>query len=186
MLDQLWGRVGIGEILAGLAPAGRGRPRDAAAAERVLLAGRRPRAGPRSKLAAAEWISRDVHIDGLGEVSDDACYRAMDWLHAVHGELEKQVYFPVAMLNLEADLLLRYHLDVFELEDADEEAARNWRGEKACGDDAHPVKAAGFRTHGNSKDSRNDPPKIVIGLAVTRDGIPVGSGAGREIPRTRH
>ena len=52
--------------------------------------------------------------------------------------------------------------------------ARNWRGEKACGgDDADPDKAAGFRTHGNSKDSRDDLPQIVIGMAVTRDGIPV-------------
>ena len=38
-------------------------------------------------------MSRDVHIDGLGEVNDDAYYRAMDWL-TVRGELEKQVYFP--------------------------------------------------------------------------------------------
>jgi hypothetical protein len=32
---------------------------------------------------------------------------------------------------------------------------------------------SGFRTHGKSKDSRDDLPQIVIGLAVTRDGIPV-------------
>ena len=31
----------------------------------------------------------------------------------------------------------------------------------------------GFRTYGKSKDSRNDLPHIVIGIAVTRDGIPV-------------
>jgi len=81
----------------------------------------------------------------------------MDWLHAIRGELEKQVYVQVAGL----------------LDDADEEAARNWRGERASGDDADPDKAAGFRTHGKSKDSRDDLPQIVIGLAVTRDGIPV-------------
>jgi len=51
-------------------------------------------------------MSRDVHIDGVADVSDDACYRAMDWLHAVRGELEKQVYFAVAgLLDLEVDLL---------------------------------------------------------------------------------
>jgi hypothetical protein len=61
----------------------------------------------------------------------------------------------------------------FELEDADEEVTRNWRGEQASGDDADPGKAAGFRTHGKSEDSRDDLPQIVIGLAVTRDGIPV-------------
>jgi len=55
-------------------------------------------------------MSRDVHIDGLGEVPDDACYRAMDWLHDVRGELEKQVYFGVAdLLNLQVDLLFFGH-----------------------------------------------------------------------------
>jgi hypothetical protein len=97
-------------------------------------------------------MSRDVHIDGLGEVSDDACYRAMDWLHAVSGELEKQVYFQIAgLLNLEVDLLFFDTASTyFELEDADEETARNWRGEKTAddADDADPQKAAGFRAHG--------------------------------------
>jgi hypothetical protein len=51
---------------------------------------------PSSKLAGSEWMSRDVHIDGPGEVSGNACCRAMDWLHGVRGELEKQVYFAVA------------------------------------------------------------------------------------------
>jgi hypothetical protein len=178
VLDALWQRLGIAAILTGLASSGRGRPRDLAAAERVLFGLVANRAlAPSSKLAAAEWMSRDVHIDGLGEVRDDACYRAMDWLHAICGELEKQVYFAVAdLLNLEVDLLFFDTTSTyFELEDADEEVARNWRGEKTAGgsDDADPDKAAGFRTHGKSKDSRDDLPQIVIGMAVTRDGIPV-------------
>jgi hypothetical protein len=176
VLDALWRQLGIGKILAGLA-SGRGRPRDAAAVDRVLFGLVASRAlAPSSKLAAAEWMSRDVHIDGLGEVSDDACYRAMDWLHAVRGELEKQVCSAVAdLLNLEVDLLFFDTTSTyFELEDADEEVMRNWRGEKAFGDeDAEPDKAARIRTPGRSKDSRDDLPKIVIGLAVTRDGIPV-------------
>ena len=177
VLDALWHRLGIGKILVGLASSGRGRPRDAVAAERVLFGLVANRAlAPSSKLAAAEWMSRDVHIDGLGEVSDDACYRAMDWLHAVRDELEKQVYFAAAdLLNLEVDLLFFDTTSTyFELEDADDEVARNRRGKKASGDeDAEPDKTAGFRTHGKSKNSRDDLPKIVIGLAVTRDGIPV-------------
>ena len=32
---------------------------------------------------------------------------------------------------------------------------------------------AGFRTHGKSKDSRDDLPQVIVGMAVTRDGIPV-------------
>ncbi len=197
VLDQLWARLGIGKILAGLGSPGRGRPRDAAAAERVLsgLVANRALA-PSPKLAASGWMSADVHIDGLGQVSDDACYRAMDWLYAVRGELEKQVCYAVAgLLNLGVDLLFFDTTSTyFELEEAGEEIARNWRGERvpedgsdadAAGKDADgdeapgpgnvadPGKAAGFRTHGKSKDSRDDLPQIVIGMAVTRDGIPV-------------
>ncbi len=122
-----------------------------------------------------EWMSRDVHIDGLGTVTDDACYRAMDWLHQVRGELEKQVYFSVAgLLSLEVDLLFFDTTSTyFEVEDADEDTLRDWRGEKTSGDDADSDKTAGFRAHGKSKDSRDDLPQIVIGMAVTRDGIPV-------------
>jgi len=176
VLDQLWHRLGIAKILAGLASSGRGRPRDAAAAERVLFALVANRAlAPSSKLAAAEWMSQDVHIDRLGTVTDDACYRAMDWLHAVRGDLERQVFDQVAdLLNLEVDLLFFDTTSTyFEVEDADADALRDWRGEKASEDDADPGKTAGFRTHGKSKDSRDDLPQIVIGMAVTRDGIPV-------------
>ena len=40
----------------------------------------------------------------------------------------------------------------------------------AGGNDGQP---AGFRRYGHSKDSRPDLPQIIIGLAVTREGIPV-------------
>jgi DDE family transposase len=191
VLDQLWQRLGIGTILTGLASSGRGRPRDAAAAERVLFGLVANRAlAPSSKLAASEWMSRDVHIDGLGEVSDDACYRAMDWLHDVRGELERQVYFAVAdLLNLQVDLLFFDTTSTyFEAGEADAEVARDWRGEKTADQDgadgdrdaggsddeeAPPGKPGGFREYGKSKDSRDDLPQIVVGLAVTREGIPV-------------
>ena len=155
----------------------RGRPRDAAATERVLFGLVANRAlAPSSKLAAAEWISNDVHIENLPEIGEQACYRAMDWLHGAREHLEARIFDKVAtVLNLEVDLLFfDTTSSYFELEEADEEVARNWRGEKASGDDdAEPDKAAGFRTHGNSKDSRDDLPQIVIGMAMTRAGIPV-------------
>jgi hypothetical protein len=191
VLDQLWHRLGIGTILAGLPSSGRGRPRDAAAAERVLFGLVANRAlAPSSKLAASEWMSRDVHIDGLGEVSDDACYRAMDWLHQIRGELEKQVYFQVAdLLNLQVDLIFFDTTSTyFETGEADAEVARDWRGEKSAGQDStggdqegaggadeeNPAgKPGGFREYGKSKDYRSDLPQVVIGLAVTREGIPV-------------
>jgi hypothetical protein len=188
VLDRLWERLGIGAILAGLASSGRGRPRDAGAAERVLFGLVANRAlAPSSKLAASEWMSRDVQIDGLGEVSDDACYRAMDWLHQVHGELEKQVYFQVAdLLNLQVDLIFFDTTSTyFEVGAPDEEVPRDWRGEKTAGqadedgeEETPPGKPGGFREYGKSKDSRDDLPQVVIGLAVTREGIPGGVWSG--------
>ena len=156
VLDRLWQRLGIGAILAGLASSGRGRPRDAAAAERVLFGLVANRAlAPSSKLAAAEWMSRDVHVDGLGEVSDDACYRAMDWLHDVRGELEKQVYSQVAdLLNLQVDLLFFDTTSThFETGEADEEAARDWRGETPAGQDG----TGGDQAGAGGGDEENPP-----------------------------
>jgi hypothetical protein len=191
VLDQLWKRLGISTILTRLASPGRGRPRDAAAAERVLFGLVANRAlAPSSKLAASEWMSRDVHVDGLGEVDDDACYRAMDWLHGVRGELEKQVFFQVAdLLSLHVDLIFFDTTSTyFETGAPDEEVPRDWRGERTAGQDAEdggqpgsgaedeenpPGKPGGFRAYGKSKDSRDDLPQVVIGMAVTREGIPV-------------
>ncbi len=131
---------------------------------------------PSSKLAAAEWISSDVHITGLPETSDDACYRAMDWLFSIRSELERKIYDQVAdLLNLEVDLLFFDTTSTyFEMEEADEPVLRNWRGEAVTdAQEADEDKTTGFRTNGKSKDSRDDLPQIVIGMAVTREGIPV-------------
>ena len=55
VLDALWNRLGIGSILSGLRASGRGRPRDAAATERVLFGLVANRAlAPSSKLAATK------------------------------------------------------------------------------------------------------------------------------------
>ena len=103
LLDQLWQRLGISSIMTGRLKATR---RDVSA-ERVLFALVANRAlDPSSKLAAAHWVGRKAHIDGLAETTDDACYRAMDWLHQVKDPLEKEIFSQVAnLLNLEVDLL---------------------------------------------------------------------------------
>jgi hypothetical protein len=103
VLDALWSRLGIGGAMKRLL---KGRRLDVSA-ERVLFALVANRAlAPSSKLAAARWISEDAWIAGLAEVSDDACYRSMDWLLEVKDELEREVFGQVAnLLNLEVDLL---------------------------------------------------------------------------------
>ena len=170
LLDGLWHRLGIDALLR---RALKGRRRDQAA-ERVLFALVANRAlSPSSKLAASRWVGEDVHIDGLPEVSDDACYRAMDWLLEIAPALEKEVFHSVAsLLNLEVDLLFFDTTSTyFCADEADQPLPRDERGEVA--DDEHAVRCAGFRTYGHSKDHRGDLPQVVIGMAVTREGIPV-------------
>ena len=76
-------------------------------AERLLFGLVANRAlAPSSKLAATRWISEDVVITGLPAATDDACYRAMDWLLEISDQLERKVFDNLAdLLNLEVDLL---------------------------------------------------------------------------------
>jgi hypothetical protein len=61
---------------------------------------------PSSKLAATTWMRERAWIDGLDDVTDDACYRAMDWLLEIEEQLCERVYWQTAdLLNLEVDLL---------------------------------------------------------------------------------
>ncbi|MBU2602969.1 MAG: transposase [Actinobacteria bacterium] len=65
-------------------------------------------------------------------------------------------------------------------DEADEPVARDERGRRRAplpdgegeGEDRDGT-SAGFRTYGKGKDHRDDLPQIVVGIAVTREGIPV-------------
>jgi hypothetical protein len=204
LLDGLWHQLGIDTLLRRLASRTRRDP----VVERVVFALVANRAlAPCSKLAATSWIGHDVHLPGLTgtdhRVSDDACYRAMDWLIAVEAELARGVFDQVAhLLNLEVDLIFFDTTSTyFETEQADEPVWRDELGQRVEPVSASPHRAsphraspsdpddaddgggeqppdgavgkAGFRTRGKSKDSRDDLPQVVVGMAVTRDGIPV-------------
>ena len=87
-LDGLWRRLGIDAVLLGLL--GKRDP----LVERVVFALVANRAlEPSSKLAATRWVGERAWAPGLPEVSDDACYRAMDWLVGVSDELAQAVYW---------------------------------------------------------------------------------------------
>jgi Transposase DDE domain len=187
LLDGLWHRLGIDTLLRRLAAGSRRDP----VVERVLFALVANRAlAPSSKLAATSWVAHDVHVPGLEQVSDDACYRAMDWLIKVEDRLARGVFDAVAdLLNLEVDLIFFDTTSTyFETEDADEPVWRDDHGRvvepgaadsaaDSAADDGEPPAGAtgraGFRSRGKSKDSRDDLPQVVVGMAVTRDGIPV-------------
>ena len=176
-LGALWERLGIGPATRGLL---KGRRLDPSA-ERVLFALTANRAlAPSSKLAAARWVSEDVLITGLPETTDDACYRTMDWLLEIRGALEKEVFERASDLpGLEVDLLFFDTTSTyFVTEDADDPVPRDERGSAVPGGNAGAgeggeLRTAGFRTWGKSKDHCDDLPQVVIGMAVTRDGIPL-------------
>ena len=159
LLDGLWRALGVGQAIAKVL----GARRFSTDVERVLFALVASRAlAPRSKLAAAEWASQDVAIPGLSAMDDDQAYRAMDLLVDADTEarVQEAVFFACAdLLNLEVDLLFFDTTSTYFERDMPDEPGED--GETA------------FRVYGHSKDHRDDLPQIVIGLAVTREGIPV-------------
>src|SRR6266540_1214540 len=158
LLEALWAKLEIGTSIKRIAD---GR-RFTTAVERVLFALVANRAiEPMSKLSAAEWASEDVVIPGLGGMDDDQAYRAMDLLVEAdtEGAVQESVFFAVAnLLNLEVDLLFFDTTSTYFERDEEEDAEDE---------------VGGFGRYGKSKDHRDDLPQIVIGLAVTRQGIPV-------------
>jgi transposase len=155
LLDGLWQRLGVADALRGVL----GARRFTTDVERVLFALVANRAvDPMSKLSAAEWASHDAAIPRLAGMDDDQAYRAMDLLVEADAQarVQEAVFFAAAhLLNLEVDLLFFDTTSTFFQRDTEETGP------------------GAFRVYGHSKDHRPDLPQIVIGLAVTREGIPV-------------
>jgi len=109
---------------------------------------------PDSKRGVEEWIRDDVAMGNPEPINLQHLYRAMDVLLEYREIIHKEVYFAVAdLLNLEVDLIFFDTTSTyFERDEEDED---------------------GLRQYGHSKDHRSDLPQIVIGLAVTKEGIPV-------------
>jgi transposase len=127
---------------------------------------------PMSKLAALEWAQNDTWLPGVGELGSDPqiFYRAMDFLLECDEQVQREVFFAVAdLLNLEVDLILFDTTSTyFEIPAESEDELRKF---------------------GESKDKRPDLPQVVVGFAVTKEGIPVrcfvypGNASDQEIIR---
>lgn len=160
LLDGLWRRLGIGVALGRLARSRRVTPQ----VERLVFALVCNRAlAPSSKRAALEWVREDVQLPGVDALGADpqVFYRAMDFLLSSEEEIQREVFFSVAnLLNLEVDVIFFDSSSTyFEIEDEDEADAEQ--------------QLEGLRRFGASKDHRPDLPQVVVGLAVTREGVPV-------------
>jgi Transposase DDE domain len=151
VLDALWQRLGLAEAIGRAAGSRKLDPR----VERVLFCLVANRAlAPTSKLGALAWATGDVALPRVGELGEDpqVFYRAMDFLLEADEAIQREVFFAVAnLLNLEVDVILFDTTSTYvETEDDD-----------------------GFRRYGHSKDHRDDRPQVVVGLAVTKQGLPV-------------
>jgi len=169
VLDRIWERLEIGAAIRKVAA---GRRLDGQAAERVIFTLAAQRAlEPASKLAATRWVAERVFIEDCPGFSDDAAYRAMDFLLDALEEIAAEIFSSVAhLLNLDVDIVFVDTTSTYwELEVAAELAETA----EDDGDDDGLPEEEGQRRFGHSKDHRDDLPQVVIAMAVTRDGIPV-------------
>ena len=160
LLDQLWQQFQIGDYLKrALSKTDYEIP-----IERSLFAMVANRAvDPASKLSTEHWVDNVAYIPGLPSVSVHQLYRSMDFLLEHDTAIQENVFFSVANLfNLEVDLIYFDTTSTYFEIDCEDEA------EDGDEDNAHAL-----RQRGHSKDHRPDLPQIVIGMAVTKEGIPV-------------
>lgn len=136
---------------------------------------------PGSKRAVEDWVANDVYLPGLENLQLQHLYRSLDALLDMENDLQKEVFFAVSdLLNLEVDLLFFDTTSTyFETEGEDkplvEQSKDGGAGSKAASSQAGDSddEAYFLRRRGHSKDSRPDLAQVVIGLAVTKEGIPI-------------
>jgi len=109
---------------------------------------------PSSKLAIEQWAADEVYLGEHQPLQVQHCYRAMDFLLEHEAAIQKEVFWSTAnVLNLTVDLIFFDTTNTyFEI------------------DEPGPSE---LKAYGKSKDKRDDLPQVTIGLAVTREGIPV-------------
>ena len=158
-LQQLWSEIGIDRVIKKNL-----RKRSfSAPIERAIFAMVANRAlAPKSKLSVEGWANDDVCLPGVEDLQVQHLYRALDVVLEMEDKLQEEVFFSVShLLNLEVDLLFFDTTSTyFEIEGEDIPTDPE--------DEAYVLRRQGY-----SKDSRPDLAQVVIGLAVTREGIPI-------------
>jgi hypothetical protein len=158
VLEHLWRELEIDQVL------GRGQP-----FERALFAMTANRAlQPYSKQYCHEqWLPEEVFFPEGRNLDLHQLYRAMDYWLVNQDRVEKAVYFQVAdLMNADVDLVFYDTTNVhFEVDEEDEHGRRGPDGQMR----------GPLRKRGRAKNKRHDAPLVTVGLAVTREGLPVRS-----------
>jgi transposase len=124
---------------------------------------------PCSKLYCWEqWLREEVFLPSAQDLELHHLYLAMDFFEKHKAVVEKAIYFKMAdLMNADVDLIFYDTTSLhFEIDEEDED-------ETVCKRLARTYEPQ--RKRGHSKNGRTDAPQIVVGLAVTRDGLPVRS-----------
>jgi transposase len=149
LLRHIWERLGLQAVLA---KALKGRDFIFAVEWAIFAMVANRALAPDSKRGVEDWVREDVALGNPEPISLQHLYRAMDFLLEQQETIQKEVFFATAdLLSLEVDLLF-FDTTTTYVEREEED---------------------GLRRYGHSKDSRPDLPQIVIGLAVTKEGLPV-------------
>jgi len=152
LLKALWDRLHIGQCLKA---ALKGRE-FTAPVEQALFAMVANRAlSASSKLAIEQWAAEEVFLGGdESPLQVQHFYRAMDFLLEHAESLQKEVFWSTAsLLNLTVDLIFFDTTNTyFEIQEPG---------------------PSELKAYGKSKEKRDDLPLVTVGLAVTREGIPV-------------
>ena len=124
-------------------------------------------ARPASQLACYEqWLADDVYWPEAQALVLEHLYRAMDFLLCHIESLEQELFFRTAdLFNAEVDLIF---WDTTTLScEMDEEDAESEQWQTRL--------IPALRKRGHNKEGRDSNPQVVVGLALTREGLPVRS-----------
>jgi hypothetical protein len=160
----LWEALGIGDVLR----SGERRWRRRAPHELALFAMVANRlCEPLSKLACHDhWMPERVYFPEAEGLTLEHLYFALDFLDTHIEAVEREIFFRTAdLFRADVDLIFWDTTSVYfdtDEEDADEETRR--------GKTLPPLRQRGHNKEGHAGD-----PQVVVGLALTRDGLPVRS-----------
>ncbi|HEX8933277.1 MAG TPA: IS1634 family transposase [Pseudonocardiaceae bacterium] len=160
----LWEELGIGPLLREkMQQEGGEAPHDMALF--AMTANRLAR--PTSKLACYEhWLADEVYWPAAKALALEHLYRALDFLLRHVEALEQEIFYRTAdLLNADVDLIFWDTTTLYcEIDDEDDDG-EVWEDQEI----------PALRKRGHNKEGRDGNPQVVVGLALTRDGLPVRS-----------
>jgi hypothetical protein len=160
----LWEELGIGQILRDLErPRGPRAPHELALF--TMVANRL--CEPVSKRACHQhWVPERVYLPQAEGLTLEQLYFALDFLDTHSEALEREVFFRTAdLFRADVDLIFWDTTTVYFETDEEDELPETRRGK------TWPP----LRQRGHSKDEHDGDPQVVVGLALTREGLPVRS-----------